>query len=150
MLKIRLVGEGLQGPGGDDPDSLQVGIQRKAEVVDLVPWTAPTATFSLSAEVIATDSGEPDFRGPYVHGKRGDRFLYLSWGEVDREGSFGMVQRMKIKLGSLDPPLIERALATGATLQGTFPLANQAGNPSSGTVKPEFIAWTVVSGDDRT
>lgn len=143
-LNIRLIGHGLRHPGRDDPDGLRLGIQRKAEVVDVMPRSASSATFSLSVDVIATDSGELDVRGLYVHGPRGDRFLYLSWGKVDRNGTFGMVQRMKIKLGAIDPALIERALESGATLDGTFSLTNQVGHPLSGTVRPELIEWSVV------
>jgi len=146
-LKIQLVGEGLRDPGEDGargPHSgLHIGIQRKAAVVDLVPATAPRVTFSLEVDVVATGD-ELDFRGPYVHGPRGGRFLYLSWGEIDRDGSFGMVQRMKIKFGSIERALVERALASGSTLHGTLPLTDEAGNPSSGTVKPDLITWTVV------
>lgn len=140
---MRLIGEGLQGPGGDGPNGLQIGIQRKSEVVDVVPGTAPRATFSLHVDIVANDDAL-DFRGPYVHGPRGDRFLYLSWGEVDQDGTFGMVQRMKIRLGVIDRALIERALEHRATLQGTLPLVDGAGRPLSGSVAPDRITWALV------
>jgi len=28
----------------------------------------------------------PEFRGPAVQGKRGDRFVYLTWGNVGADG----------------------------------------------------------------
>ena len=44
--------------------------------------------------------GEPDFRGPLVHGKRGERFLYVSWGEPTGSGH-EMFRRLKLYLGPL-------------------------------------------------
>lgn len=144
-LPIRLRGEGLRGPGNGESDGLHLGIQRKREVVSVVPRSTASATFTLDVDVVSPGDGVLDFRGPFVHGKRGDRFLYLSWGEVARDGSFGMVQRTKIRLGFIDPSLVERALDTGATLQGTLELSDQRGCPRSGTLKPEHIAWEVAS-----
>lgn len=151
-LEIRLIGEGSRGSGtgnGGDSAGLHIGIQHRSEVIDVVPGNAPRAAFALSVDLVSTDNGGRDVRGPYVHGSRGDRFLYLSWGEVDEDGTFGMVKRMKIKLGSIEPDLIERALESGATLQGTLPLVDEAGRPLSGTIRPDLVAWTLVSGDDR-
>jgi hypothetical protein len=44
--------------------------------------------------------GGRDFTGPAVHGKRGERFLYLTWGEVT-DGDFAMFRRAKIMLSDM-------------------------------------------------
>ena len=41
-----------------------------------------------------TDEGAIDFGGPFVHGRKGERFLYLSWGAVDPD--FEMFRRAKL------------------------------------------------------
>ena len=51
-----------------------------------------------------------DFRGPFVHGPVGDRFVYLAWRRP--EGTW--IRRMKVALGGLTSGLIEDA--QGATL----------------------------------
>jgi hypothetical protein len=45
-----------------------------------------------------------DFRGPYVQGRRGERFFYLTWGELPPGGSFAMFRRAKLYFADLDPP----------------------------------------------
>lgn len=141
-LNIEMVGQGLS----DRQGGLHLGMQHGSEVVEPVPAMAGTVTFALSVDVIAAeDGGAFDLRGPYVHGKCGDRFLYLSWGDLDRDGAFGMAMRTKIKLQSIPPDLITRALKSDSTLRRTLSLVDVAGNPVSGTIPPERIHWSIVA-----
>ena len=48
----------------------------------------------------------PDFRGPAVQGKRGERFLYLTWGDVGPDGEFEMFRRAKLMLDRVDPQVM--------------------------------------------
>ncbi len=56
------------------------GIQKKEEVIDLVPGNARKAVFNFPVDVVTGSRGGLDFRGPHVQGKKGKRFVYLSWG----------------------------------------------------------------------
>ncbi|CAA9547736.1 MAG: hypothetical protein AVDCRST_MAG87-614 [uncultured Thermomicrobiales bacterium] len=142
-LTIQLICQGLSGRQG----GLHLGLQRGSEVIDPVPATAGSVHFALTVEVTPIgDGGAFDARGPYVHGRRGDRFLYLSWGELDRDGAFGMVMRTKIKLEPIEPDLVVRALESGAALRGTLSLVDAAGKPVTGTVPSERIEWAIVPG----
>ncbi len=91
-MRIRIEGSDLPGrrPGGE-ADALRlgnvhVGVQRGAEVVDRVPADAPAATWAFEVASREVD-GLLDVGGPFVHGRPGARFLYLSWGAVDDAGS---------------------------------------------------------------
>ena len=53
--------------------------------------------------------GALDFKGPAVHGKRGERFLYLTWGNVASDGSFTMFRRAKLMLNRVEDDLIRTA-----------------------------------------
>lgn len=69
----------------------------------------------------------PDYKGPYVQGKAGERFLYLSHGTLNADGRWTWIQRWKLMLASLPPELIESAgeaglQATIRQLAGTRPL----------------------------
>ena len=61
---------------------IHVGLQIGSRPEGLVPGDAPSARWEVDVRVIELDD-ERDFRGPAVHGKRGERFLYLTWGEYD-------------------------------------------------------------------
>lgn len=56
--------------------------------------------FRVRLGVKAGRDGRPDFTGPLVHGRPGERFLYLSWGVV-RPGHHAMFRRLKLYLGPL-------------------------------------------------
>ena len=53
---------------------------------------------------IRTDDG--DFRGPAVQGRKGERFVYLTWGTVDGD-SFSMFRRAKLMLAELSADAAE-------------------------------------------
>lgn len=84
-------------------DNVHVGIQVRHEPRDLVPGDSETATWSLEIKVIEHDGGV-DFRGAAVHGRRGERFVYLTWGNLGDDGSFTMFRRAKLMLADLEGP----------------------------------------------
>lgn len=62
-------------------DNVHVGVQIRQDPARLVRADESEARWEVDVEVIRND-GALDFRGPGVHGKRGDRFIYLTWGNV--------------------------------------------------------------------
>ena len=108
-LSIRIEGSNLPGRTFAEHAAVHVGVQCRAEAADLVPGDAPEAVFDFSVDVLPAEGGGWDFRGPHVHGRRGERFLYLTWGDVGADGSFAMFRRAKLHLSSLDDGLIGRA-----------------------------------------
>lgn len=138
---MRIVGERLPGRRFGDAQAVHVGVQRKAEVVGLVAGDAERAVFDLAVDVVEAADGARDFRGPFVHGKRGQRFLYLSWGDVDAEGTFSMFRRAKLHLADVDPVVLDAALGQDATLQATLDLTDECGAPLCATVRPPTVRW---------
>jgi hypothetical protein len=142
-MRVEIVGTDLPGrtfglPGqGDAYKNVHVGVQRKDEVVDLVPGDAARASWSLDIEVV----DGPEFRGPYVHGKKGDRFLYLSWGTVGPNGDFEMFRRAKLMLAAIDPDVLSEADRTGS-LTGTVALTMRNRTPLCAAVRPPAITWS--------
>jgi Family of unknown function (DUF5990) len=94
---VRLVIRGHRLPGltcGSYPN-IHVGLQVRNVPVGLVPADAAAAEWVAE---IRTDDG--DFRGPAVQGKKGERFVYLTWGTVAGD-SFSMFRRAKLMLADL-------------------------------------------------
>ena len=149
-MDVRLVGVDLPGRTFDDcrrPDGLlyenvHVGIQQRRDVIERVPGDAPSATWELTIETRRND-GELDFRGPYVQGKRGDRFLYLSWGTLDGDGRFEMFRRAKLMLRGVDNDVVRAASGPGHLLVGTVKLTDGGGCPRCAAVWPPDVTWTV-------
>lgn len=140
-LQLRIVGHDLPGRRFACYEPEYVGVQRGREIVDLVPGDAGEAVFELTVDLVVREGGELDFRGPYVHGKRGDRFLYLSWGVLGPDGRFEMFRRAKLRFGDVPAAQIEQALASGAVLEGALGLTGGRGGPLCAAVHPPHIAW---------
>ena len=83
-------------------DNVHVGIQVGKEPCELVRGDAESASWTIPLDVVVRESGL-DFRGTAVQGRPGARFVYLTWGDVDADGSFTMFRRAKLMLADLEP-----------------------------------------------
>ena len=61
--------------------NVHVAVQVGKEPVGLVRGDADSARWEIEVRTVIADGGV-DLRGPAVFGKRGERFLYLTWGDV--------------------------------------------------------------------
>jgi uncharacterized protein DUF5990 len=150
-VDLRIIGTELPGrtcadprPGGLVHENVHVGLQRRREVVDIIPGDAPTAVWDLSVNPVTSD-GTLDFRGPFVQGRRGDRFLYLSWGSVDAHGRFDMFRRAKLMLDAVSPALVQAAGKPGHRLVATLGMTEGDGMPRCAAVRPPVVNWTLDS-----
>jgi hypothetical protein len=146
-VRIRVEGSDLPGrPGGIEADALrrnnvQVGVQRRAEVVDRFPADAESATWEFEVDSREID-GLLDVGGPYVHGRPGARFLYLSWGAVTGT-EFGMFRRVKLMFGDVPTDLLRAAHDGDGVLVGRLGLTDGNGRPRSARVRPPDVVWVV-------
>jgi Family of unknown function (DUF5990) len=137
---FRIIGTDLPGmkcaPGATPADAygnVHVGVQRGRDVVDLVRGDAVRAVFELDVDV-----GAGRFRGPYVHGRDGQRFIYLSWGDV-AAGQFAMFRRAKLHIDHLDANA-----CSGHTVEGRLTLRDHRGHPLCASVRPPRIEWVIT------
>jgi hypothetical protein len=128
------------GPSPERPQghhNIHVAVQRRNKPKELLGWTrADASDASWTLEV------DDNFRGPYVQGKLGEQFVYLSWGVVDDAGNFEMFRRAKLKLNEIDPAIIKAARNSGV-LVGRLGLTDAKGNPACATVGVEWSAGSI-------
>ncbi len=118
-MRVRIVGTDMPRIPG-----ITVGVQRGRETVAAVGSDADGAVFEFEVDVRAGD-----FRGPYVHGRPGARFLYLVW---EREG----VGFRRCKLG------LAPELAAAPALTATLSLTDAKGGPVCASVRPPQVTWS--------
>ncbi|MEO8261728.1 MAG: DUF5990 family protein [Pseudolysinimonas sp.] len=122
-----------------------LGISSRTDVVDLVSTERATAEFSATVEVVEKATGR-DFRGPYVFGRVGERFLYLNWGSRSAHGwATGKGGRVKLQLGFVGPIDLEAALS-GSTLIADLVLGTPKGTPVFATVRAPVLTWRASDG----
>lgn len=116
-------------------DNVHVGIQIGREPRELVPGDATSACWTVEIEPIERDGGI-DFRGAAVQGRRSDRFVYLTWGDVGADGSFTMFRRAKLMLADLEPLISGDA---GQRVTATIELTDDRGGPRCARLRPPAV-----------
>jgi Family of unknown function (DUF5990) len=150
---IRIEGSDLPGrtcgPGPDYPNghhNIHVAVQGRKGQQDLhgaVPADVAHAVWEIEC-VIASPPPDADLRGPQIQGPPFRRFIYLTWGVVDRGGAFTMFRRAKLGLDGVPVPVIQRACSLGL-LVGRLGLSDRDGWPICATVRPPRIEWSTAA-----
>ena len=142
-MKVRIDGYRLPGRTFCECRNVHVALQVRQDPEGVTPGDAPSAAWDLDVSVVVAGDGALDFRGPGVHGKRGERFLYLTWGDVLADGSFVMFRRAKLMLNRVDPALVLDADRRDLPLVARVELTDGRGGPRCARVDPPAIAWSI-------
>ena len=143
---MRIVIEGHDLPGaefvsdGVPLHNVHVAVQIGKEPVGLVPGNADGARWEMDVRTVVTDSAV-DLRGPAVHGRKGERFLYLTWGDVGAGDSFAMFRRAKLMIEDIEPELLAAVARDDGVLVASLSLTDERGCPRCAQVKPPVISW---------
>lgn len=143
-IRLRVEGHRLPGLRWACHDRVHVGLQCRRDPVSLVPGDAGEAVFTLTFRLLTADDGTLDFRGPYVQGRRGDRFFYLTWGNVPEGGEFTMFRRSKLRFADIPEALLRQAAADGSVLRIRLPLTGADGSPRCAAIRPPEVCWEAV------
>lgn len=128
---------------GHSWDNVHLGVQRGKEPTELVRADADRAVFSVT--LIAKTGA--DWGGPYVQGRKDDRFVYLTWGtsgDPDR-GGFGMFRRAKLMLAAIPPEVAGAVRDGGRILEGRLSGVARDGGPACAAIRPPIITWRALS-----
>lgn len=141
-LPGRSCGPSPERPGGHH--GIEVGVQRKNKPGELMGQvSADVESVAWELEATPVPSKVSDYRGPYISGQPGGRFIYLSWGVVEKPGTFEMFRRAKIMFDGISAGVMAAVQKSGV-LVGRLGLTDSKGNPTCAAVRPPLIEWTAV------
>jgi hypothetical protein len=132
---------------GESYGNIHVGLGIHQLPTELFPGDAAATRWRVEVRTLRFADGSFDFRGRFVHGPRGDRYLYLNWVDVMSDGSPRLFRRAKVMLTGIDPGLVELSVSIGGVLACTVNLTDAKGNPSCARFRPPDVAWRVVDGN---
>jgi hypothetical protein len=124
-MRLIIRGHRLPGLACAGYANVHVALQVRRDPEGLVPADADAARWETDIAVTAGD-----FRGPAVQGRKGERFVYLTWGEVE-DGAFTMFRRAKLMLDDL-PADAERVLVD-------VDLTDEHGQPRCARLRPPAL-----------
>jgi len=136
-MRLVIRGHDLPGASYAGHARIAVGLQVRDEPAEVVPGDAPSALWETEVRLV-----DGDARGPAVHGRRGERFVYLTWGEVS-DGGFAMFRRAKLMLDRVDAVLLTEAEESGRPLVADVGLTDEKGGPRCARVDPPAIRWSI-------
>lgn len=122
-----------------------VGMQVQRGKCDLLPPTKKTAAeLAFEFEIdVDLSAGTPNFLGPYAHGPKNGRFIYVNSGTYAGEPNSAFGRRAKLLLMSITKKQVEEALASKSVrLEASFPGIGRDGGPTCASVKG--LKWKVV------
>jgi hypothetical protein len=129
--------------GGERCEDITVGLARGTETVEPVPGDAPSAHWAFDIDIRDLGSGELDYGGPFVLGRRGERHLGLRWTRRARDGAREVFRGAKFRLFEMDPGFVRSAIGPDLALVGRVGLTDDDGWPRCATVRPPDVTWTV-------
>ena len=131
-MRIRIVGHHLPGRHPGPHRDVQVGLQVRKDPSDLVRADAAEAVWTV--EVTESYGADVrDFHGPVVQGRRGERFVYLTW----LEGPDAVMFR-RAKLMLADAPEADEVVAR-------IDLTDESGLPRCARLRSPAVEWSVDS-----
>ncbi len=111
------------------PAGVVFGIQKghgsAYEIVQHKRATGRTLRFEISIDLRGTDFG-----GPYVQGRRGERFVYINVGTYAGDASSEWSRRIKVPLLGIHNP------EPDSVWEARIPGTGRDGTPSCATVRP--------------
>jgi hypothetical protein len=144
-VRVRILGVQPPGTTCGPYSGVRVGLQVRKDVVGIADADRDAAWDTTIT--VGRDERGLRWRGPAVHGPRGERFFYLVWlGRLDGAPE-AMFRRAKLQLDGIPEAVLAEALATGA-LTATVPLTDGRGMPRCASVRPPSIVWTAGSAVD--
>jgi hypothetical protein len=141
-VRCRIV---LETPPAGVDYGLQKGRGSMFETVQTQRSDGRNLQFEFSAQARASGSAT-DFRGPFIQGPAGGRFVYIDIGAFAGQNDTPWSRRLKIPLTGITPDMIRRASADGsAHLEACVAGTGRDGSPACASVK-DFDGWKVGAG----
>lgn len=144
-FSVRLVCEGLPADrfeGFDSRSGIRVELQTKEGYEAGLPAGKDAMAWTTTVTMKTVADGQPDFAGLAVHGKRGERFFYLSWSS-DRFGHRELFRRIKVHLRELTAAQIAEAVTTDGTLVARVHAVAKDGGPACASVPLLGSSWRI-------
>lgn len=135
-ITVEIVCTRLPGKEWDERSDVHLGIQRNEEVIESAPASSKRIVFQPVLRVRQNADGSPNFLGPFAHGPKAERFIYLVW--TAAAAGFG---RVKVHLNHLKWADVEQALARKKPIRVTLELTRSNGKPVYASVRPGAAKW---------
>ena len=140
-IAIEIVCEALPGLPYEGRGPLHLGIQQDSEIIEAAPADRDRITFRPALRARKHSDGSANFLGPFAHGPRAERFIYLNW-VIVRDGTpREQIGRIKLHLNHIKYEDVEKAAARKKPIKVTLQLTNEKGKPVFASLRANQAKW---------
>lgn len=140
-IVIEIVCTSLPGEEWNGDSPLHLGIQRDQEIIETASAGSSRVVFRPVLRARSNTDGSANFLGPFAHGPRTERFIYLVWAVVQGKIPVKMVGRIKIHLNHIKWATVEKAAGAKKPIRVTLALTGAKGKPVMASVRPDVAKW---------
>jgi uncharacterized protein DUF5990 len=141
---IEIVCTSLPGEEWNGHSPLHLGIQRDREVIETASAGSERVVFRPVLRARSNIDGSANFLGPFVHGPRTERFVYLVWVVMRGKLPVRMVGRVKLHLSHIKWASVKRAASREQSIRVTLALTDGKGKPVMASVRPDVAKWELT------
>jgi len=121
------------------PRSLHLGIQRDEAISELASVDSKRIVFRPTFRARRNADGSVNFLGPFAHGPKVERFVYLIW--TTTTVPTAMVGRIKLHLNHIQWDAVERSKQCNKPIRAYLVLTNSKGGPVRASVHADVAKW---------
>ncbi len=140
-IAVEIVCTKLPGSKWDERGPIHLGMQQCEEIKDAQSPDLERIKFAPVLRVRRHSDGSANFLGPFAHGPRTGRFIYLVWAAMHGKTPIAMAGRIKLMLNHIEWGEVEHAAAKSRPSKVTVPLTDEKGRPVFASVRPDSAKW---------
>ena len=123
--------------------TLHIGILKRDEVLDLTPVNRKRIVFRPVLRVRRHTDGSANFLGPFAHGPRSGRFIYLNWIVCNDGTAIASPGRIKLHLSHIPWSSIESVVGAGKPIKVTLALSSANGKLRFASLRADTANWSL-------
>jgi hypothetical protein len=140
-ITIEVICTALPGSQWGERSGVHLGIQKDEQMVEPASAALKRIVFRPALRVRRNADGSANVLGPFAHGPRAERFIYLIWAVMKGGTCAERFGRVKVHLNHIGWTSVEKAVARKKPLKVTLALTNAKGGPVFASVRPGAAKW---------
>jgi len=131
---------------GAEYGPLALGIQRDDAITEVASAATKRIVLKPVLRARRNADGSVNFLGPFAHGPKAERFIYLNWVTTNGKVPTEQVGRIKLHLNHIQWAAVARSAQISKPLRVKLALTNAKGKPVMASVRPDMAKWVLPQG----
>jgi hypothetical protein len=140
-VTVEIVCTDLPGEDWEGLRPLHLGIQRDRQMTDATSAGSQRVVLRAPLRARRHADGSVSFLGPFAHGPRTERFIYLVWAIVEAGIPVRMVGRIKLHLNHIPWTSVQKAAGSKTPMRVTLILTDARNKPVMASIRTDRAQW---------